>query len=112
MKNITKKILIASFAVSVMGFSACKGGNKNSEKADTVATVDTTITAPVEVATDDELVMKTKDATKDFPGVTATVSNGEVTLTGTIKRDRLQTLMQSVNALHAKKVNNNLTVND
>jgi osmotically-inducible protein OsmY len=51
-----------------------------------------------------------RDATKDFPGVNATVNNGEVTLTGNIKRDRLPTLMQSVQSLHPRKVNNNLTV--
>lgn len=72
--------------------------------------MDTTNTAPVEIATDDQLTNGVKDATKDFPGVTATVNNGEVTLTGNIKRDRLPTLMQSIQALHPKKVNNNLTI--
>ena len=51
-----------------------------------------------------------KDAVKDFPGVTANVNNGEVTLTGNITRDKLPKLMQSVNAMHPKKVNNNLTI--
>jgi osmotically-inducible protein OsmY len=51
-----------------------------------------------------------RDATKDFPGVQATVNNGEVTLTGTISREKLPKLMQSVQALNPTKVNNNLTI--
>jgi len=66
--------------------------------------------APVEVSTDAALETGLKDATKDYPGVTATASNGEVTLTGNIDKDRLPKLMQAVHALSPKKVNNNLTV--
>jgi osmotically-inducible protein OsmY len=61
-------------------------------------------------ATDDSLRTQLKDATKDYPNVTATVDNGEVTLTGTISRAKLPKLMQSVHALNPKKVNNNLTI--
>ena len=66
--------------------------------------------APVEVSTDAALQTGVKDATKDFPGVVATVNGGEITLTGTIERDRLPVLMQNLHALNPKKVNNNLTV--
>lgn len=65
-----------------------------------------TTTPETGMVTEDQL----RDATKDFPGVTATVNNGEVTLTGTISRDKLPKLMQSVQALNPKKVNNNLTI--
>ena len=51
------------------------------------------------------------DATKDFPTVTATVNNGEITLTGTLERSKLPTLMQSLNALNPGKINNELTLN-
>ncbi|MEO6906103.1 MAG: BON domain-containing protein [Ginsengibacter sp.] len=50
------------------------------------------------------------DATKDFPTVTATVNNGEITLTGSIKRSDLTKLMQSLNTLHPSKINNQLTI--
>ncbi|MGZ3852501.1 MAG: BON domain-containing protein [Flavisolibacter sp.] len=89
-------------------FSAC-----NSKKTETTTTTNvdtTTSTAPVQISSDDSLTTGVRDATKDFPGVTASVDNGEVTLTGKIKRDRLPTLMQSIHSLHPKKVNNNLTV--
>lgn len=88
--------------------SSCK--NKKADTTTNTTTADTTYTAPVVIASDDELTKGVKDATKDFPGVTASVNNGEVTLTGTIKRDRLPTLMQSINSLQPKKVNNNLTI--
>ncbi|HWJ92003.1 MAG TPA: hypothetical protein VNR87_12875 [Flavisolibacter sp.] len=74
-------------------------------KADTLSTP-----APVDIATDTELTNGVKDATKDYPTVTASVNNGEVTLEGSVKRDRLTNLMQSIQALHPKKVNNNLKV--
>ena len=100
-------VLIASL-VGSMTLPSCK--NKKADTTTNTTTMDTINTAPVEIATDDQLTNGVKDATKDFPGVTATVNNGEVTLTGNIKRDRLPTLMQSINALNPKKVNNNLTI--
>jgi hypothetical protein len=64
-------------------------------------------TSPVTTITDDKL----KDAIKDYPNVTAALNNsGEVTLTGSIKRDELPALMQRVQALNPTKVNNNLSI--
>ena len=95
--------------VVLIGLSACK--NKADKDTTTTTTADTTATvAPVTVETDDVLVKGAKDATKDYPEVTATVSNGEITLTGEIKRDKLPDLMQSLNSLNPKKINNNLTI--
>jgi osmotically-inducible protein OsmY len=67
-------------------------------------------TAPVEISGDAALQTGVRDAVKDYPGVNATVSNGEVTLTGSIQRARLTNLMQSVQALNPRKVNNKLTI--
>lgn len=47
---------------------------------------------------------------KSITGVTATVANGEVTLTGTIKRADLKKVMQAASEAKPKKVNNNLTL--
>jgi osmotically-inducible protein OsmY len=104
--------ILLIFSAALMVWS-CKGKQENKEEntntnADTVSTYDNpnaTTPAP-ETVSEAQL----KDATKDFPGVTATVSDGEVTLTGTIERDKLPRLMQSVQALNPKKVNNNLTI--
>lgn len=69
-----------------------------------------TTAAPVEVSTDDALTKGVMDATKDHPTVKASVSNGVVTLTGEIKRDQLQKLMQTLNTLQPKKIENQLTI--
>ncbi len=106
-----KTFIHVAVLISLIGgitLPSCK--NKKTDTTTNTTTVDTTNSAPVVIANDDELTKGVNDATKDFPGVTASVNNGEVTLTGTIKRDRLPTLMQSINSLHPKKVNNNLTV--
>ena len=66
--------------------------------------------APVEVSTDDALTKGVMDATKDHPTVKATINNGVVTLTGEIKRDQLVTLMQTLNTLKPKKIENQLTI--
>lgn len=66
--------------------------------------------AAPEVGTNSTLTQGVMDATKDFPTVTATVNNGEITLTGTLERDKLPTLMQSLNSLNPGKINNQLTL--
>jgi hypothetical protein len=125
MKNLSFKVLlaVASFA-AISYLPACKNKNASTSdnNADSAAAQlpDTTVmpdqpaapggSSPVTVSPDDSLTTGLKDATKDFPGVTTTVNNGEVTLTGTISRDKLPQLMQNVNSLHPKKVNNKLTI--
>ncbi|MEO8855248.1 MAG: BON domain-containing protein [Ginsengibacter sp.] len=59
---------------------------------------------------DTALTQGVTDATKDFPTVKAAVNNGEITLTGSIKRSDLKSLMQSLNSLHPTKINNQLTI--
>lgn len=115
-----KSLLFSSLLISSLQFSACKGGKNTTTDStvtisDTVAVIPTPApaptAAPVEVSQDDELTATVIDATKDFPGVTATVNSGEITLTGKINRAKLPALMQSLNSLHPKKINNNLTIN-
>jgi hyperosmotically inducible periplasmic protein len=65
---------------------------------------------PVVIAADDPLTKGVTDATKDFPGVTASVKDGVITLTGEIKRSNLQKLMMSLNTLKPKKIENQLTI--
>jgi osmotically-inducible protein OsmY len=62
-------------------------------------------------ADDNTLMSGLRDATKDFPTVQYNVNQGVVTLTGTIKRSDLPTIMQRVNAMQPKKVENKLTIN-
>ena len=90
-------------------FSSCKGKDKANSNTTTTDTI-TTTTTPPQVSGDEVLTKGVADATKDYPGVTATVNNSEVTLTGTIQRDKLPALMQSIQGLSPRKVNNNLTI--
>jgi osmotically-inducible protein OsmY len=104
------KAIVLILLACAMQVTACKNKSKETTNNQDTTTVQNTPSAPVEIAGDEKLTNGVRDATKDFPGVSATVNNGEVTLTGTIQRDRLPTLMQSIQSLHPKKVNNNLTI--
>ncbi len=66
--------------------------------------------API-IAQDDPLMASVKDATKDYPTVTATVNDGVITLTGSIEKSRLQKLMMALNGLRPKKIDNQLSTN-
>lgn len=115
MKHLTMKAFLLG-AVLMTGtlFNSCKNKAKESEQETTTvapAQIDTTPAAPpVVIAPYDTLAAGVKDATKDYPGVTANVENGEITLTGEITRDKLRGLMMSLNSLHPKKINNNLKI--
>lgn len=60
--------------------------------------------APVEITEDTALARGVDDAIKDFPTVKASINRGVITLTGTVKKDRQQTLMQSLQSLRPKKI--------
>ncbi len=65
---------------------------------------------PVEISVDDALKTSVTEVLKNFAGVTADIKDGIVTLNGELKRDDLPKLMQAVNALQPKKVENKLTL--
>lgn len=62
------------------------------------------------VSADDPLAKNVVDAIKDNAGVKADVKDGVVTLTGEIKKTDLPKLMQKLNALKPKKIDNKLTI--
>ncbi len=68
------------------------------------------VAAP-EVAEMDTMASAVIDAVKDHPTVSASVSDGVITLTGTIKKDKLTKLMMTLSSLKPRKIENNLTVN-
>lgn len=113
MKRSNLKLLVVGLLLSgsVAVTSSCKSKPKDTNETTTTAPAPAEPTpAPVVINPDDSLKTGVKDATKDYPGVTADVSNGEITLTGEVQRSRLQGLMQSLNSLHPKKINNNLKI--
>lgn len=66
--------------------------------------------APVEITQTDSLQTSVDALLASYKTVKAKVDNGVVTLTGEIKRSQLTTLMQSVNELKPKKVENKLVI--
>lgn len=68
------------------------------------------ISEPVVVSTDSKLTSDVNDAIKDNPGVSATVVDGVVTLSGTISKDNNRKLMMQLNTLGPKKIENNLII--
>jgi len=59
---------------------------------------------PVEITADDPLTTAVKDATKDFPSVTATVKEGIISVTGELKADAWKKLKMILDGLKPKKV--------
>jgi osmotically-inducible protein OsmY len=62
------------------------------------------VVAPPVISNDEQLQTAITDAIKDHPTVQAAVLDSVVTLTGSIKKADLATLMQKVNAARPKKV--------
>jgi hypothetical protein len=60
--------------------------------------------APVTITADDPLTKGVADATKDFPGVTAAVNDGVISVTGEISKDNWKKLKMTLDGLHPKKV--------
>lgn len=65
---------------------------------------------PVDIAAEDPLSKSVTDAIKDFPAVKAEVKDGVITLTGEISKANLPRLMQTLNTLKPKKIDNKLTI--
>ena len=60
--------------------------------------------APVEITPDDPLAVTVRDATKDFPGVTATVNDGVISVSGELKSDDWKRLKMALDGLKPKRV--------
>ncbi len=106
-----RSVVIALLLTTGISITSCKSKTKDATDDTTVPTTTAPTPAPVEVSGDDALRTGIADATKDYPGVTATVNNGEITLTGSLQRSKLPDLMQRLNSLSPKKINNNLKHN-
>ncbi|MDA6071811.1 BON domain-containing protein [Flavobacterium sp. AC] len=75
-----------------------------------IAAPETVAPAPVEINPDSVLNTSVNEVVKTYNGVSATVKDGVVTLTGNIKKDQLPNLIKSVQELKPKKVENKLTI--
>jgi osmotically-inducible protein OsmY len=93
----------ASAETTAKGVKGVKSVNNNLTVAPPPA-------APVEITADDPLKASVDNTVRSYPGVSASVKDGVITLTGQIKRADLQNLMKSLNALKPKKIENQLTI--
>lgn len=66
--------------------------------------------APVTVTPDAQLQTAAEEVARRYDGVQASVTDGVVTLRGTVQRDRLQALIQDINALRPKRIDNQLVI--
>jgi hyperosmotically inducible protein len=71
---------------------------------------DLSVPPPVIINPDQTLIDGVNGILANYQGVFASVQDGVVTLTGELKRAELAGLMQAVNALRPKSVNNQLTI--
>lgn len=97
-KNIEKSVRAVKGVKSVV--NTCELARANQEPA----------AATVVINSDADLDKSVSKLVKDYEGVSATVVGGIVTLSGEIKREKLQPLMQSLQELHPKKVDNKLII--
>jgi hypothetical protein len=112
-KTFLKTSLPGFILFAGLALGSCKSKPKETQQSQDTAALAApapVTPAPVEVAQDTELQAGVRDATKDYPGVKADVNNGEITLTGEIKRAKLADLMMTLNSLKPKKINNQLTI--
>ena len=101
--------------VTLSGTCADEPCRQNAEKSvkdiDGVKNVVNNITvAPVTVSPDAQLQTSVQEVAGRYDGVQASVTNGVITLRGQIERDRLQNLMQDMNALRPQRIDNQLVI--
>jgi hypothetical protein len=106
MKKISTGILFLGLALMV----SCKGkgGDEGEKKSDTAvaapAQAPAPAPAPVQTAPTDSLTTGVNTIMKDYPGVTATVKDGVITVTGESTAAKWKMLKMALDALHPKKV--------
>src|ERR1041384_4917647 len=114
-------LLIAGGVVTLSGTvasaAAAAQAASDAQSVEGVKSVVNNLTAkpaptPPIIAADDPLKTQVMaNLTKyGITGVTVTVANGEVTLTGDLPRAKLQDAMKAANEAHPKKVNNKLNL--
>ena len=104
-------LLLCLFTAGVCG-TGCKNKKDNTTTTTTTTTdANNANTPPPVIAGDEELNRGVQDAVKDHPGVTASVYNGEISLSGSIEKEKWVKLKQTLDGLNPRKVNSDqLTV--
>lgn len=90
--------------------AAIEGLVKGIEGVKSVVNSTSVAPPPVIISPDAALMKSVSDALASYSGVTADVVDGVVTLSGNLKKSDLPKLMQALNALQPKKIENKLTL--
>ena len=69
-----------------------------------------TVTESIEITPDSQLKDLTEKAVKEYKHIRADVSNGIITLRGSIEQDDLQKLMMDLNSSRPRRIDNQLVV--
>jgi len=105
---------VATLSGEVADDAAKAAAEEAAKKAGVKSVVNnTTVTpppAPVAINPDESLTTAATAAVKDYPGVSVAVKDGIVTLNGEIKKSDLPRLIQAVNEIKPKKVENKLVI--
>ena len=99
--TISGEVKDASAQAAAQNAVAAVKGVKSVQNNVTVAP---TAAAPVNITPDDPLAAGVRDATKDFPSVTATVNEGVIAVSGELKAADWKKLKMSLDGLKPKKV--------
>lgn len=111
MKKLNTRLLLLAVLFASFSVTSCNNKSKDDKDTSTTTTVDSTTAAVPVISGDEELKKGVSDATKDYPGVTADVTDSVINLSGEIKRADWQRLNPTLNSLHPKRVNSdNLTI--
>jgi hyperosmotically inducible periplasmic protein len=115
--NVDTKDGVVTLTGTVASAAAVAQAASDAQSVEGVKSVTNNLTAkpaptPPIIAADDPLKTQvTANLTKyGITGVTVTVANGEVTLTGDLPRAKLQDAMKAASEAHPKKVNNKLNL--
>jgi hypothetical protein len=99
-------IIILLIAILPTSFSvSCKSKKESPKQEDT-----RNDSAPVIVTPDATLRQSVNNVLAGYPGITADVNDGVVTLKGSIQQVDLSGLIQKIQELRPKKVENQLTI--
>ena len=94
-KDDATKAAIATAAKDVKGVKSV---------VDNTTVAEAVTVAPPVIAADDPLMNNVMDATKDYPGVSATVTDGVVMVNGTISAANWKKLKMTLDGLNPKRV--------
>ncbi len=91
-------------AATQSGLDTKVGGIKGVKSVQNNTNLPAVSAAPVQVTADDPLKASVADATKDYPGVSTTVNDGVITVTGELNAERWKALKMSLDALKPRRV--------